>query len=506
MRWLAAVALAAALVTGCGEDDDTVTVSAAASLKTAFEVYGEQFGDVRFSFAGSDELAAQIEQGVKPDVYAAANRTLPDDLFEQGLVEEPVVFAGNRLVLAVPAGAGEVGSLADAAGSGVNLAIGSESVPVGAYTRKVLDALPPRERERILANVRSEEPDVAGIVGKLHAGRGRRRLRLRLRRAWRRRRAGGDRAARRAAADGRVRRRGRRGRAEPRGGTALRGRAAVRRRGAGAPRRGLRAAAVTFRITLTAALALALCFLTLPIVAIFVDAGPLDLVESLGEPGALEALRLSLVCTTVAVAIIVLVGTPAAYLLATRRFRGRATVVTLIELPLVLPPAVAGIGLLAALGPNGLLGGLVEDAGLQLVLTTAGVIVALTFVAAPFYLRQAQTAFEAVDRTWLDASRTLGASEARTFARIAIPGAGSGLASGLALAWGRALGEFGATLMFAGSFRGITQTVPLAIYERFSTDFTGALALSAVLVAVSAALLLSVKLLSGAEWFGGAAR
>jgi molybdate transport system permease protein len=263
---------------------------------------------------------------------------------------------------------------------------------------------------------------------------------------------------------------------------------------------------VTFRVVLTAALAVALCFLTLPIVAIFVDAGPLDLVASLGEPGALEALRLSLVCTSIAVAIIVLVGTPAAYLLATRRFRGRATVVTLIELPLVLPPAVAGIGLLAALGPNGLLGGLVEDAGLRLVLTTAGVIVALTFVAAPFYLRQAQTAFEAVDRTWLDASRTLGASEARTFARIAIPGAGPGLVSGLALAWGRALGEFGATLMFAGSFRGITQTVPLAIYERFATDFTGALALSAVLVAVSAALLLSVKLLTGAEWFGGAAR
>ena len=113
-------------------------------------------------------------------------------------------------------------------------------------------------------------------------------------------------------------------------------------------------------------------------------------------------------------------------------------------------------------------------------------IVALTFVAAPFYLRQAQAGFEALDRTWLDASRTLGAGEARTFARVAIPAAGPSLVAGVALAWGRALGEFGATLMFAGSFRGVTQTVPLAIYERFSTDFTGALALSAVLVAVSA--------------------
>jgi molybdate transport system permease protein len=261
-----------------------------------------------------------------------------------------------------------------------------------------------------------------------------------------------------------------------------------------------------FPVVLVAALAVVLCFLTLPIVAIFVDTAPGDLVRSLGDEGAREALRLSLECSAIAVGIIVVVGTPAAYLLATRRFPGRAALVTLVELPLVLPPAVAGIGLLAALGPKGILGGAVEDAGLQLVLTTAGVVVALTFVAAPFYLRQAQSAFEALDRTWLEASRTLGASEARTFLRVAIPTAGPGLASGLALAWGRALGEFGATLMFAGSFRGITQTVPLAIYERFASDFTGALALSAVLVGVSGALLLAVKLLGGSGWLGGAAR
>jgi molybdate transport system permease protein len=261
-----------------------------------------------------------------------------------------------------------------------------------------------------------------------------------------------------------------------------------------------------FEALIVVALAVVLCFLTLPVAAIFADAGPGDLLSSLGDPGALEALRLSLECTAAAVAIIVLVGTPAAYALATRRFRGRAALITLVELPLVLPPAVAGIGLLAALGPQGLLGGLVEDAGLRLVLTTAGVIVALTFVAAPFYIRQAQAAFEALDPAWLDASRTLGATEARTFLRIVIPGAVPGLIAGLALAWGRALGEFGATLMFAGSFRGITQTAPLAIYERFSTDFTGALALSAVLVAVSAAILLTVKLISGSGWLGGAAR
>jgi molybdate transport system permease protein len=257
-----------------------------------------------------------------------------------------------------------------------------------------------------------------------------------------------------------------------------------------------------FAAGLVAALAAALLFLTLPVVAIFVDVGPGQLLSSLDDPGAAEALRLSLECTAIALAVIAVVGTPAAYFLATREFRGKGVAVTLIELPLVLPPAVAGIGLLAALGPKGLLGG----AGPDLVLTKAGVVVALVFVAAPFHLRQAQAAFAAVDRTWLDASRTLGASEARTFARVAIPAARSGLVAGLALAWGRALGEFGATLMFAGSFRGVTQTVPLAIYERFSTDFTGALALAAVLVAVSAALLAAVKLVAREEPAGVTAR
>ena len=148
--------------------------------------------------------------------------------------------------------------------------------------------------------------------------------------------------------------------------------------------------------------------------------------------------------------MIVVVGTPAAWLLATRSFRGREVVITLVELPLVLPPAVAGIGLLAAVGPRGLLAPL----GVSFTLSTAAVVVALTFVAAPFYLRQAQAAFAALDRSWLDASRTLGAGEARTLARVAIPAALPGLSAGLALAWGRALGEFGATLMFAGLLPG----------------------------------------------------
>jgi molybdate transport system permease protein len=249
-----------------------------------------------------------------------------------------------------------------------------------------------------------------------------------------------------------------------------------------------------FAFLLALAVAAVVLFLTLPVLAIFLDVPPGRLVESLGEEGALDALWLSLRTTAVAMLIIVAVGTPAAYFLATRRFRGRDAVVTLVELPIVLPPAVAGIALLASVGPSGILGGALDAAGIELALQTAGVVVALTFVASPFYIRQAQAAFAAVEPTLVDASRTLGASEARTFARVVVPNARGGLLAGGALALGRALGEFGATLMFAGSFAGITQTVPLAIYARFATDFDAALALSAVLVAVSAAILLSVKL------------
>jgi molybdate transport system permease protein len=251
---------------------------------------------------------------------------------------------------------------------------------------------------------------------------------------------------------------------------------------------------LAFPALLWSALALTLVFLALPLVAIFVDVPPGELLSSLDDPAATDALRLSLETSALALALIVVVGTPAAWVLATRRFPGRAVLVTLVELPLVVPPAVAGIGLLAALGPQGIAGGLLQDAGITLVLQTSGVVVALAFVASPFYVRQAIAAFESVDPRLLEASRTLGAGEARTLLRIAIPVARPALAAGAALAWGRALGEFGATLMFAGSFRGITQTAPLAIYERFASDFPAALALSAVLVALSGAVLLTARL------------
>jgi molybdate transport system substrate-binding protein len=180
--WAALLASLALTLAACGGDDagsstsaggkPALTVSAAASLKQAFTTYGRRFPDAsaRFSFAGSDELAAQIEQGVKPDVYAAANTKIPEQLHAKGLVSKPTVFAGNRLVLAVPAGEAKVTSLRDLETQKVTLAIGSKDVPIGAYTRTVLDKLPAAQREAILARVRTEEPDVAGIAGKLTQG------------------------------------------------------------------------------------------------------------------------------------------------------------------------------------------------------------------------------------------------------------------------------------------------------------------------------------------------
>lgn len=158
------------LASGCGDGGKpALTVSAASSLTKAFTEYGAQFSaaNAKFSFAGSDELAAQIEQGVKPDVFASANTKLPDALYAKGLVSKPVVFTSNRLVIAVPAGSSKVRSVADLAKAGVTIATGSASVPIGSYTLKVLSYLPAAERKAILANVRSEEPDVKGVIAKI---------------------------------------------------------------------------------------------------------------------------------------------------------------------------------------------------------------------------------------------------------------------------------------------------------------------------------------------------
>jgi molybdate transport system permease protein len=238
--------------------------------------------------------------------------------------------------------------------------------------------------------------------------------------------------------------------------------------------------------------AVALTFLALPVIAIFLRVSPTTLVRELGDPVARDALVVSLKTSVFAQALIVVLGTPTAYLLATHRFRGRSVLVTLVELPLVLPPAVAGIGLLAAFGRTGLL-------STSFPFTQTAVVLAVAFVAAPFYVRTAIASFEAVDPTLVAAARTLGAHRWRVFARVALPLAAGGLGAGLALSFARGLGEFGATIMFAGSLQRVTQTLPLAIYAEFEQSFDVALAIGALLVAFSFTLLLAVKWLRS-DW------
>jgi molybdate transport system permease protein len=268
-----------------------------------------------------------------------------------------------------------------------------------------------------------------------------------------------------------------------------------------APRSGLPAASALSRralagVAVFAAAAAALGFLLLPIVAIFARVSPGRLVAQLSHPVVRDALLLSLKTSAIAQALVLVLGTPAAYLLATRRFRGRSLAVVLVELPLVLPPAVAGIGLIAAFGRFGLLGGTLDTLGIRLGLTQAAVVIAVAFVSSPLYVRQAIAAFEEVDPDVVAAARTLGAGRARTFFRVVLPLARRGLAAGEALSFARGLGEFGATIMFAGSLQGVTQTLPLAIYQEFDIQpngFTSALAMSALLVVVSGALLVALR-------------
>ncbi|MGH3012385.1 MAG: ABC transporter permease, partial [Gaiellaceae bacterium] len=196
----------------------------------------------------------------------------------------------------------------------------------------------------------------------------------------------------------------------------------------------------TFELGLALATGLALAFLLLPMLALFLRISPAELIDALTSEVALDALWVSLKTGLIAHAFVLLVGTPAAYFLGTKRFRGRGVLVTLVELPLVLPPAVAGIALLALFGRRGLLGDTLDAFGIQIPLTQAAVVLAVTFVAAPFYIRQGIASFEAVDPALIDASRTLGASPARTFRRVALPLASSGLGAGSALAWARGTG------------------------------------------------------------------
>ncbi len=251
-------------------------------------------------------------------------------------------------------------------------------------------------------------------------------------------------------------------------------------------------------LLLGGAAAVLLVFLLLPLAAIFVRVLPQDdLRDYLDRPVVTEALRLSFVTTAMSLGVIIALGTPVALLLARRRFPGRDLIDTLLDLPMVLPPAVAGIALLMAFGREGILGGALDALGVRLAFTTTAVVLAQVFVASPLYIKAAKAGFEAVDPELERVSATLGRSRLETFFRVTAPLARPALLGGAVMAWARALGEFGATIVFAGNTLGRTQTMPLAIYTALAQDTTAALVLAGVLVVLSFAVLFIFKLLLG---------
>ena len=240
-----------------------------------------------------------------------------------------------------------------------------------------------------------------------------------------------------------------------------------------------------------------LLFLLVPLVALIARVPYMSLFSSAGDRMARQAVTLSLATSAIATAVSVLGGTPVGYLLARHRFRGRTALDTLIDLPMVLPPSVAGIALLVAFGRRGVLGRYLTDVGVEVAFTQTAVVLAQTFVAAPFFIKAATAGFAAVDRDLEQAAQIDGAGAVQVFRYITLPLAGTALLAGAVMTWARALGEFGATIIFAGNFPGRTQTMPLAIYLGFELDLDIALTLSAILLATSFGVLFVVKRILG---------
>jgi molybdate transport system permease protein len=235
-------------------------------------------------------------------------------------------------------------------------------------------------------------------------------------------------------------------------------------------------------------------FMFIPLAALFwraIDSG--ELADSITSDLVLDAMRLSAITSTVSLIITLMLGTPVAYILARRDFPGKVFVDLLVDLPIVLPPTVAGVALLVAFGRRGVLGGELSTLGIELAFTTAAVVIAQTFVSAPYYIRTVKAGFESVDVQFEGVAATLGASPLRIFWRIVLPLSWPSVVAGSILCWARALGELGATLIFAGSFQGRTQTMPLAIIGVFDAGRTIDLAIAlAVILVVSAAILLFI--------------
>jgi molybdate transport system permease protein len=254
---------------------------------------------------------------------------------------------------------------------------------------------------------------------------------------------------------------------------------------------------VAARFLMAFAAGVCVAFLSLPLLALLLHV-PLDaLFTYLQDPLVTSALQLSAVSSLCTLVLILLFGTPLAYLLARSNFRGKRLLDTLVELPLVLPPAVAGVALLFAFGRRTPIGELLHGLNLDVAFTLTAVVLAQTFVSAPFYIKSARSGFQAVPRDTMDAARTEGASGSQVFRFVVLPLALPSLAGGAIMSWARAVGEFGATILFAGNFQGRTQTMPLAIYTAMESDINAAIVLSAILVVTSFTVLLVFKLLSG---------
>lgn len=245
-----------------------------------------------------------------------------------------------------------------------------------------------------------------------------------------------------------------------------------------------------------AALALLAGFISLPLISLILWTLNESAWQSMTSPVAMDALLLSIRTTSISMAILLLLGTPAAYLLARVSFPGNRAVNALMDLPVVLPPSAAGIALLLAFGRFGLVGQYLNVFGITLSFTTVAVVMAEIFVAAPFYLRQAVTSFAGIDRNIEEAAMVDGASRSAVFFRITVPLAFPALVAGALTAWARALGEFGATIIFAGSFQGVTQTIPLAIFSAFQSDLNAAVALSVLVLGFAFTVILAVRYLT----------
>jgi molybdate transport system permease protein len=238
-------------------------------------------------------------------------------------------------------------------------------------------------------------------------------------------------------------------------------------------------------------------FFTLPLLSLLLRLTPDEFFAAILKPEVESAISLSLITAAASTMIVVIIGTPLAYLNARVPYHGRDFVETLLDLPIVLPPSVAGLSLLVLFGRRGLIGSYFNSIGITIIFTIFAVVLAQVFVAGPLYIRQAKTAFAMVDQSYESASRTLGASQLTTFIRITIPLAWTGLVSGVILGFARAIGEFGATIMVAGNLPGKTQTMPLAIYGFMQNDLSASISLSLVLITISCVILITIRVLAG---------